>query len=480
MLNYVDSIFKYITHFIPEIFFVFSIFISSVCFFIVKTKSDNVIFKIIFGSSVISLLILLPYSSVQTNIKSNFFVCSYYTSNAKFIIMSIFSIFTTFVCFSRVYRHSPARMLFMSMCVVASIMFSLSSNNFLTLVISLEAYGISIVFLIISSNDTRNSLNSGIRYLFTSAFFTGIFLYGASLCYSCVGSLSFNALSKCKENLICDIGISLALFSILFKMAIAPFHMWSISIYHRSSTAVIGVIDLISKTGLMFVLIYFVNMMNANDLTIYKYILFFCSILSMVLGPIGAIRENNIKSFIAYSAIGHTGFALSVITVFENSQELKWLLAYLMTYIISSMCFFSSLLILKVLKHSKDSFEDIKGIGKSFPFAASIMAIALISMMGLPPFTNFFAKLGVLMLLLAKKSYLLFSASIIYTILTVIYSVRVLVIIFTEKVSSSKKDTLYHRGVSIFAGFIAIILTVGGFWFDNIISIFARVTGKIF
>jgi NADH-quinone oxidoreductase subunit N len=360
-------------------------------------------------------------------------------------------------------------------------MLCLSTNNLLLLLLGLESYSIGVVFLISMSN-CGDKYTVSMRYLITSAVFSSIFFYGLSLYYACFGTVSIFGIDCEKENAVSNFGLLLMLCSIFFKMSLAPFHLWAPSIYKNASNLVVCFLELVPKISFVLILVYLISIWAAQEILIYKPILFATSGVSMLVGAIGAVKEDNIKRFIAYSTTGHLGFALTPLAVFEKPAELSFVMDYIVIHLFSSLLLFLIIFLLESAKKETSTFSDIRGLIKVLPYSAYLFLIYLLSTFGAPPFMNFFAKINIFYFLIQNKSYILLSLAILYSILLIIYTIRIIKVIFIDRDLTQERVIAPYRNskyVLVSSFLVAGALTIGGFFIDPVNVFTKKIATKI-
>ncbi len=308
-------------------------------------------------------------------------------------------------------------------------------------------------------------MKSSLRYIILSTVMSCIFLYGVSLYYTNIGSVSFYSINGSSLNIAGMIGILFILSYFLFKINVAPFHIWSIETYSSMPTQIIMFIDSISKFIIFAIFCSLYANLFLAEIVFFRKFLLIISIISMVIGGIMPFSQDNIKKFIAYSSIGHMGFALTIFTVLSDILELKYALVYLFSYCISSICFFSGLICTSRYT-SVNSFRDTKGAIKIYSIYAYAMICGLFSMIGVPPFIGFIAKMNIFYTILAYNKYYICIIMLVYTILTIAYTIKALMYMFMK--SNVEEQTQPSFISKIFNITIIMALVVSNIWFSYI------------
>ena len=274
------------------------------------------------------------------------------------------------------------------------VMLLVSSNNFFNFYFGMEMAFLPI-YILVGINQRHSGLEVSIKYIILSAIFSGVFLYGLSLIYGASGGLTFKTIIEFIQNQhisgVFNIGITLVLIGIFFKLHIFPLQFWVPDVYRISSSPIIMLISSLPKIALISVLGYLFKDVLCNYINLYwKNILLMTSISSMFIGNFGAIIQNNIKSMLAYSAIANSGFIL--LGLVNNTPE--GVLAanfYVISYALVIINILGCLIILNNHKKFED-IEDFIGLSKKHPWISAMFLILLLSMVGVPPTMGFYAK----------------------------------------------------------------------------------------
>lgn len=272
-----------------------------------------------------------------------------------------------------------------------------SSQDFLSLYLSLELQSLSLYVLASFRRDVRHNSEAGLKYFFLGALSSGILLYGISLLYGFAGTTSyetlFNTLGQEKIQPAIIVGMVFVLCGVAFKIAAAPFHMWTPDVYQGSPTPVTALFSMAPKAAALGVLIRLVTGPLAPLHEQLQQILIALSLLSMLVGSFAAIAQNNVKRLLAYGAIGHVGFILLALAA-QNASGLQAVVFYTATYLLMSAGGFA--VVLAVCGDDKDeNIALFSGLAKQRPVLAASFAALLLSMAGIPPLAGFLAKLAV-------------------------------------------------------------------------------------
>ncbi|MBI4963307.1 MAG: NADH-quinone oxidoreductase subunit N [Desulfomonile tiedjei] len=277
----------------------------------------------------------------------------------------------------------------------AGMMFMISGNHILTIFIGLETLSISIYVLAGILPGSPKSREAALKYLLLGGFSSGIFLYGAALLYGAAGSLSLPALAKFLQTgpvgKMAMAGMGLLLVGFAFKVAAVPFHMWTPDVYEGAPSPLTGFMSVGVKAAAFaaFVRVFFEAMMPLQ--INWVHILWVLAVLTMVLGNLAALVQDNIKRMLAYSSIAHAGYILMGM-VAANEAGTSGVLYYLLAYTFTNLGAFGIVAIVGNKGEANVQLDDYRGLAKAHPLLALLMSIFLFSLAGIPPTAGFVGK----------------------------------------------------------------------------------------
>ena len=434
----------------PEIFLAISILFSLI-YGVFRNNSSKEVFIIIILSLVIILTFIL--NSPLENEKT-FFNESYkidYFSNLMKIIAIVATIFVLISSFS--YLKSLKIFKIEYPILIASsllgILVMISSMNLIVFYIGLELQSLALYVLASFNRDQIKSSEAGLKYFVLSALSSGLLLYGCSLIYGFTGSTDFITISQFLSN--DSFGIKFAIVFILvglsFKISAVPFHMWAPDVYEGSPTTVTLFFALIPKVAIISVLIKILYIPFFNLIDQWQVIIIFLSISSMTFGAIAAIGQKNLKRLMAFSSIGHMGYALAGIATGTN-QGIESSITYIIIYITMTLGFFVCLLMIKKNDLYYENIEDLSGLSKSHPILSICFLIMLFSLAGIPPLAGFFGKFYIFLAVIEQKMYFLAIVGLIATVISAFYYLRIIKVIYFDE-EKEKYDTEQHFGLKV-------------------------------
>jgi len=321
---------------------------------------------------------------------------------------------------------------------ILGMMLMISSNDLIVFYLGLELQSLALYVLASFNRDNILSSESGLKYFVLSALSSGLLLYGCSLVYGFSGSTNFNIISNSSSNI--DNGLIFGLVFIIvglaFKISAVPFHMWAPDVYQGSPTSVTFFFAALPKVAALTVFIRFLYTPFINLIDQWQTILIFISIASMVFGAVAAIGQSNLKRLIAYSSIGHMGYALAGLASGTN-QGIQSSVIYIFIYVVMTLAFFSCLLMLRKKNIFYENIDDLSGLSSNHPILSICLLIVLFSLAGIPPLAGFFAKFYVFMAVIEQSMYFLAIVGLMSTVIAAFYYLRLIKIIYFDK----PKDT---------------------------------------
>ena len=243
-----------------------------------------------------------------------------------------------------------------------------SSYDLIVFYLGLELQSLALYILASIDRDNIKSSEAGIKYFVLSALSSGLLLYGCSLIYGFAGSTNFEIISNNTEEFNVGIvfGMVFILVGLAFKVSVVPFHMWTPDVYQGSPTSVTSFFSVVPKIAGMTIFIKFMYVPFREILDQWQYILVFMSIASMILGAVGAMAQKNIKRLMAYSSIGHMGYALAGIAS-GSENGFKSTLVYISIYLVMNIGAFGCILLMKRDGKYIEEINELSGISKNHP-----------------------------------------------------------------------------------------------------------------
>jgi len=344
----------------------------------------------------------------------------------------------------------------------------ISSYDLIIFYLGLELQSLCLYILASFKRDDERSTESGLKYFVLSALASGLLLYGCSLIYGFTGSTNFEIISANLDeaNTGAVFGIVFIIVGLAFKVSAVPFHMWTPDVYEGSPTSVTSFFALVPKIAAISVFIRFMYVPFVNVISQWQTIIIFLSIASMILGAVAAIGQTNIKRLMAYSSIGHMGYALAGIAAGTNSG-IQSTIIYLTIYLVMNLGAFGCIFMMKRENVFYENINDLSGLSKNHPMIALSFLIILFSLAGIPPLAGFFAKFYVFMAVIEMKMYTLAIIGLVTTVISAFYYLRIIKIIYFDK-PKKPFETNYDWGLK-FSLILSSILILTYFIYPSIL-----------
>lgn len=344
------------------------------------------------------------------------------------------------------------------------VMIMASSGNLMTAYLGLELQSFSIYILCAFSRDQTRSAESGLKYFVLGALASGLLLYGISLVYGFGGSMEFVALGRAIDGSApvppgLVVGLVFVIAGLVFKLSAAPFHMWTPDVYEGAPSSVTAFMSTAPKIGPFVALLRGLFVAFGHAGAEWQLLIELIAIASMVVGSFGAIRQTSIKRLMAYSSIGHMGYALVGLAA-ANRVGATGVLIYLLTYIFMNVGVFGCILAMRRRGLALDRISDLAGLGRTDPMLAALFALFLFSMAGIPPLAGFFGKLYVFLAAVQTGQWTLVGVGIVTSVVGAFYYVRVVRVMWFESAEAPLDPRAYGVEVAawIAAGFTGLFV----------------------
>lgn len=309
---------------------------------------------------------------------------------------------------------------FITLFTVLGMYFMISAGHFLLFFIGLELASVPLAALVAFDKWRFTSAEAGAKYILVALFSSALLLYGVSIIYGATGTLYFDDIAaKLDDSALNVIGFVLFFTGMAFKVSLVPFHLWTADVYEGSPTAVTGFLSVISKGAAGFVLFTILVKVFSPMASHWQSILFWIIAVSITLGNLFAIRQDNLKRFMAFSAISQAGYlVLGVIA--GTAQGMAALVFYLAVYLAADLGAFA---VINAVEQSsgKIRISDYRGLYQTNPRLSLLMTLCLFSLAGIPPFAGFFSKFFVFMAAFNAGFHLLVFIALVNTIVSLYY-----------------------------------------------------------
>jgi len=315
-------------------------------------------------------------------------------------------------------------------------MVMVSANDLMSLYVGLELQSLALYVMAAIKRDDSRASEAGLKYFVLGALSSGMLLYGASLVYGFTGHTNLSeiviAIANEGRSVGLIFGMVFLLAGVAFKISAVPFHMWTPDVYEGAPTPVTAFFAMAPKVAAMTLMVRLVVDTFAPMTSDWQQIVVFLSIASMVLAAFAAIGQKSIKRLIAYSSIGHVGFAL--VGLSSGTQVgVEGVAIYMAIYVGMTVALFACLLSLRTEKGYVETIDDLAGASKARPFVAAVMAIVMFSLIGLPPLAGFFAKWQVFLAAIEANLYVLAVIGMLASAISAFYYLRVVKVMYFDE-----------------------------------------------
>ena len=335
----------------------------------------------------------------------------------------------------------------------------ISAGNFLLFFIGLETASIPMATLAAFDKYKQKSAEAGAKFILSSAFASGLSLYGISLIYGTVGTLYFEdipaGITGSPIQIMAFIFFATGLF---FKISLVPFHLWTADVYEGAPTPVTSYLSVISKGAAAFVFMTLLVKVFANLLEEWQTILYGVIIATITIANLFAIRQQNLKRFLAFSSISQAGYImLGVIS--GSALGMTSLVYYILVYMVSNLAAFG---VISIIEHrtGRITIDEYNGLYRTHPRLSIVMMLALFSLAGIPPFAGFFSKIFIFYAAAQQGFYVLVFIALLNTIISLYYYLLVIKAMFIDKSETAPaafRSDIYTR-ISLVACSAGILL----------------------
>ena len=310
--------------------------------------------------------------------------------------------------------------------------FLISAGNFLIFYLALELATIPVAAMANFDVNKKVSSEAAMKMILSSAFSSGILLFGISLIYGVTGTISFAALSETVNGSAIQIlAFVFLVTAFAFKLSIVPFHLWTADVYEGAPVPTTAFLSVISKGAVAFAFITALYKVFPAISGVWYNMLMVLAIITMVVGNLFALRQQNIKRFLAFSSIAQVGFIL--LGIGSNTLDgVTAVIYFILIYVFSNLAAFGVAGIISAAT-GKEKIDDYKGLYQTNPLLSWMLALALFSLAGIPPTAGFFGKLFLISSAAAKGSYVFITLAALNMIISLYYYLRVVRAVFMDK-----------------------------------------------
>lgn len=316
-------------------------------------------------------------------------------------------------------------------------MMMVSANDLIALYLGLELQSLSLYVLAAFKRDSGRATEAGLKYFVLGALSSGMLLYGASMIYGFAGSTNFAQIAQAlggQASIGLVVGIVFLTAGLAFKVSAVPFHMWTPDVYEGAPTPVTAFFAVAPKVAAMALFVRAILTPFGDIAHEWQQIIIVVSALSMLLGAFAAIAQTNIKRLMAYSSIGHVGYALIGLAA-GTEEGVRGILIYLAIYLAMNVGTFACILCMRQKDQMVEGVGDLAGLAKTHPGMALLLAGFMFSLAGVPPLAGFFGKFYIFMSAINAGLYTLAVIGVLSSVVGAYYYLRIVKIMYFDEVS---------------------------------------------
>tara|TARA_B110000503_G_C7118513_1_gene401389 strand:- start:168 stop:1568 length:1401 start_codon:yes stop_codon:yes gene_type:complete len=337
------------------------------------------------------------------------------------------------------------------------IFISISARDFILLFCGLELQALAGYALAAFSTTKVKSSEAGLKYFILGALISGLMLLGISFLYGFSGSIKYTEIMSALNgdfNIGLIIGAVFMLSAILFKLSVAPLHVWTPDVYEGAPISSVSYFAVAQKLGMLAVLINILKEVIGDYTPISADLIKILAIISMIVGSLGAIMQTSLKRLMAYSTILNVGYVLVGVCLHSQAGNYAAFL-YMLIYVIGAIGFFACLVALFGARSDDATFEDLKGVAAERKTIAAAIAIIMFSMIGLPPLAGFFAKYYVFYNAILQEEIILALLGVLTSVIAAFYYLKVIKYMYFMKADNDITIISTNKGL-----FLVTLLSV--------------------
>ncbi|MFM2139721.1 MAG: hypothetical protein RJA57_2028 [Bacteroidota bacterium] len=327
--------------------------------------------------------------------------------------------------------HLPEFLLLMLSALLGMFLL-LSAGNLLLFYLALELASIPVAAMANFDLDRKRASEGAMKLILSSAFSSGILLFGISLLYGATGTIDLAVLAGQWDGSPLHVLAFLFLFAAFaFKLSIVPFHFWTADVYEGSPVAVTSFLSVISKGAIAFAFLSFLYRVFPSAATLWYLVLVLTAVCTLVIGNLFAMRQSNMKRFLAFSSIAQVGFILVAISG-QTTEGTRSVVYFLLVYLFSNLAAFGVVDAI-AQQTGREKISDYRGLYATNPFLSWVLTLSLFSLAGIPPTAGFFGKLFLLTAGSVKGNFPFILFAALNMVLSLYYYLRVVRSVFMEK-----------------------------------------------
>lgn len=365
-------------------------------------------------------------------------------------------------------RQRRGEYYFLTLVTLLGMYFMVSSGHFLLFFIGIEMASIPLSTLVAMDKKCKKSAEAGAKYILLAAFSSGILLFGISYLYGTTGTLYFADMPPLiSANALQIMGFVFFAAGLFFKLSFVPFHLWAGDVYEGAPTNVTSYLSVVSKGAAAFALVVLLFKVFGNLVVQWQGILYAIIILTITVGNLFAIRQENMKRFLAFSSISQAGY-IALGMMGGTALGMNMLVYYLFVYLFSNLAAFGVVISIEN-KTGKLNISDYNGLYSTNPKLSVVMMLAMFSLGGIPPFAGFFSKFFIFSAAVEQGFYVLVLIAALNTVISLYYYLKVVKAMFINH-SDNPIPTLRTDGYNR----VSLILCTIGILVTGVVSLFVE------
>jgi NADH-quinone oxidoreductase subunit N len=424
---------------LPEIFLaVCGMGLMMVGVFSSKGRASSIVSVLSILVLIVTLVLVVMMNEGDALAFNGLFVTDHFSVFMKTLVL-VGSIVALVMSDGFVKRENMDRFEFPILIVFASVgmMMMVSANDLISLYIGLELQSLSLYVLAAMQRDNLRSTEAGLKYFVLGALSSGLLLYGCSMIYGFAGTTSFTTLAAelsgqgGHASIGVIVGIVFLCAGLAFKISAVPFHMWTPDVYEGAPTPVTAFFAVAPKVAAIALFLRVLMEPFGGLVDEWRQVIIAISIASMVLGAFAAIAQKNIKRLMAYSSIGHVGYALVGIAA-GTEAGVRGVLLYMTIYLVMTVGTFACILCMRRNGQMVENIDDLSGLSKTHPKIALALMVFMFSLAGVPPLAGFFGKLYVFLAAIEAELFTLAIIGVLSSVVGSFYYLRIIKIMYFD------------------------------------------------
>jgi NADH-quinone oxidoreductase subunit N len=427
--------------------------------------------KLLIPVAILGLIAILGLTISEYNLPSTHFNNMVVVDRFSVSFSSLFIVLTIFLValsgdYYKEHQSKLSDYVAIKIFLLAGAVAMVSFGNLAMFFIGIEILSISLYVLAASKRLDVKSNEAGMKYFLLGSFASGIILFGICLIYGATGYFDIAEIYQLSEGagipIWFPIGLTLIIIGMLFKIAAVPFHFWAPDVYEGAPSLTTATMSTLAKVVAMATLYKLIHGMIPSIPYIFEVIIVVISILSMTVGNIMALRQNNVKRMLAFSGISHAGFML--MALLSLSSAAGTLFYYATAYALAGIASFAVIILVTKSKNNQD-IANFNGLGKTNPLMAGILTASLLSMAGIPIFSGFFAKFTLFTQTIESGYLIVVITGVLNSIISVGYYFKLIIAMYTKDSTEKQATPFVYYFVAVLAILLNIIIGV----FPNLI-----------